>query len=104
MRDGMGVDIAGGQDHLKGKIVRIAHIGYAGPFDVITAISTLEMALHRFGQEIPLGRGVQKAEEILLEGWPASRIVTIMSYKVLIADALSEQGLERLRSVSRTRN
>jgi len=31
----------------------------------------LEMALCRFGQEIPLGRGVQKAEEILLEGWPA---------------------------------
>jgi serine---pyruvate transaminase len=71
MRDRMGVDIAGGQDHLKGKIVRISHIGYAGPFDVITAISTLEMALHRFGQEIPLGRGVQKAEEILLAGWPA---------------------------------
>jgi len=71
MRDRMGVDIAGGQDHLKGKIVRISHIGYAGPFDVITAISTLEMALRRFGQEIPLGRGVQKAEEILLEGWPA---------------------------------
>lgn len=71
MRDSMGVDIAGGQDHLKGKIVRISHIGYAGPFDVITAVSTLEMALRRFGQDIPLGRGVQKAEEILLAGWPA---------------------------------
>lgn len=71
MRDRMGVDIAGGQDHLKGKIVRISHIGYSGPFDVITAISTLEMALRRFGQEIALGCGVQKAEEILLEGWPA---------------------------------
>jgi len=71
MRDRMGVDIAGGQDHLKGKIVRISHIGYAGPFDVITAISTLEMALRRFGHDIPLGHGVQKAEEILLEGWPA---------------------------------
>jgi aspartate aminotransferase-like enzyme len=70
MRDRMGVDIAGGQDHLKGKIVRISHIGYAGPFDVITAISTLEMALRRFGQELTLGRGVQKAEEVLLEGWP----------------------------------
>ena len=70
MRDRMGVDIAGGQDHLKGKVVRVSHIGYAGPFDVITGISTLEMALRRFGQEIELGSGVRRAEEILLEGWP----------------------------------
>lgn len=70
MRDRMGVDIAGGQDHLKGKIVRISHIGYAGPFDVITAISTLEMALRRFGHNLDLGRGVRAAEEVLMEGWP----------------------------------
>lgn len=71
MRDRMGVDIAGGQDHLKGKIVRISHIGYAGPFDVITAISTIEMALRRFGHPLDLGRGVRAAEEVLMEGWPA---------------------------------
>jgi len=71
MRDRMGVDIAGGQDHLKGKIVRVSHIGYAGPFDVITAISALEMALRRFGHNVDLGRGVSAAEEVLMEGWPA---------------------------------
>lgn len=71
MRDRMGVDIAGGQDHLKGKVARIAHIGYAGPFDVITAISTLEMALCRFGCALELGRGVRAAETVLLDGWPA---------------------------------
>jgi aspartate aminotransferase-like enzyme len=32
----------GRQDHLKGKIVRIAHIGYMSEFDIITAISGLE--------------------------------------------------------------
>jgi aspartate aminotransferase-like enzyme len=70
MRERMGVDIAGGQDRLKGKIIRISHIGYAGPFDVITALSTLEMALTRFGCGIDLGRGVRAAEEVLLDGWP----------------------------------
>ena len=70
MRDHMGVDIAGGQDHLKGKIIRISHIGYAGPFDVITAISCLEMALKRFGVHIELGTGVQAAEAVLLPAWP----------------------------------
>jgi len=70
MRDRMGVDIAGGQDQLKGKVARISHIGYAGPFDVITAISTLEMALCRYGCELRLGSGVRAAEEVLLDGWP----------------------------------
>ena len=70
MRDRMGVDIAGGQDHLKGKIVRISHIGYVGPFDVITAISTLEMALNRLGVPVELGQGVRAAESALLPTWP----------------------------------
>ncbi|HEV8715369.1 MAG TPA: alanine--glyoxylate aminotransferase family protein [Candidatus Binatia bacterium] len=70
LRDRMGVDIAGGQDHLKGKIARISHIGYAGPFDVITAIGALEMALYRHGCELQLGSGVRAAEEVLLDGWP----------------------------------
>lgn len=69
MRDRMGVDIAGGQDHLKGKIARISHIGYAGPFDVITAISSLEMALRQWGCRVEFGSGVRAAEEILLAGW-----------------------------------
>jgi hypothetical protein len=38
---------------------------------VVTAVSTLEMALSRFGCAIELGRGVRAAEEILLDGWPA---------------------------------
>lgn len=71
MRAHMGVDIAGGQDQLSGKIVRISHIGYTGPFDVITAISALEMALSSFGCDIELGRGVRAAQEILMTGWPA---------------------------------
>ena len=70
MRTHMGVDIAGGQDQLSGKIVRISHIGYAGPFDVMTAISALEMALVSFGCDIELGRGVRAAQEVLLTGWP----------------------------------
>jgi aspartate aminotransferase-like enzyme len=69
LRDCMGVDIAGGQDHLTGKIIRVSHIGYAGPFDVIMAVSAIEMALRRFGQKVDLGRGVRAAEEVLMEGW-----------------------------------
>lgn len=67
LRDKMNVTLAEGQDQLKGKAIRIAHIGYMGAFDVITAIAALEMALRRFGAEIPFGRGVAAAEEVLME-------------------------------------
>jgi len=70
LRDKMNVVLAEGQDQLKGKAIRIAHIGYMGAFDVITAIAALEMALRKFGAEIPLGRGVAAAQEVLLEALP----------------------------------
>ncbi|RKY02305.1 MAG: aminotransferase [Spirochaetes bacterium] len=63
-----GIIAAGGQAHLKGKIIRIAHIGYFGPLDIIMAISALEMELKRMGYPVELGKGVKIAEEILLEG------------------------------------
>ncbi len=71
LRDKMGVTFAGGQDHLKGKIVRIAHLGHMGAFDVITAIAALELGLTHFGRELGLGRGVGAAEQVLLEALPA---------------------------------
>ncbi len=61
-----GVTIIGGQDHLKGKIIRIAHIGYVGTFDVITAISALEMALTDLGYKVELGKGVGAAQKVLM--------------------------------------
>ncbi|MFQ5586948.1 MAG: pyridoxal-phosphate-dependent aminotransferase family protein [Thermodesulfobacteriota bacterium] len=69
LRDTMGVTMAGGQDHLKGKIVRIAHLGYIDTFDIIIAISALEMALKKFGHDIELGKGVAAAQMILNEGY-----------------------------------
>ncbi len=71
LRDRMNVTFAGGQDHLKGKIVRIAHLGYIGAFDTITAIAALEMALRHFGHAVELGRGVGVAEERLMAALPA---------------------------------
>ena len=70
LRDHMNITLAEGQDQLKGKALRIAHVGYMGAFDVITAIAALEMALRRFGAEIPFGRGVAAAQEILMEALP----------------------------------
>jgi aspartate aminotransferase-like enzyme len=67
LRERMGLTMAEGQDQLRGKVIRIAHVGYMGAFDVIVAVSGLEMALAKFGQPVPLGRGVAAAQDVLLE-------------------------------------
>ena len=65
----MGVTLAGGQDQWKGKIVRIAHLVYIDSFDIIIAISALEMALKKMGHDVVLGEGVAASQEMLLEGY-----------------------------------
>ncbi|MFH1287269.1 MAG: alanine--glyoxylate aminotransferase family protein [bacterium] len=68
-----GVTIIGGQEHLKGKIFRIAHLGYMDIFDILIAISAIEMTLVEMGyvgaiHESPLlGKGVSAAERVLME-------------------------------------
>jgi aspartate aminotransferase-like enzyme len=70
LRDQMGVTFAGGQDRLKGRIVRIGHLGYTGAFDVIVGIAALETALSRLGHRVRFGEGVGAAEAVLEEQWP----------------------------------
>jgi aspartate aminotransferase-like enzyme len=73
MRDKYRITIAGGQSQLKGKIVRIAHCGYFGAFDILTAVGALEMALKELGHDLELGAGVAAAQRVFLEaGVPAA--------------------------------
>ncbi|OGL42520.1 MAG: class V aminotransferase [Candidatus Schekmanbacteria bacterium GWA2_38_11] len=65
LREKHGMTIAGGQDHLKGKIFRIAHLGYFDKFDIIIAVAGVEIVLKELGAKIELGKGVRVAEEIL---------------------------------------
>lgn len=67
IREKYGITLAGGQGHLKGKIVRIAHCGYYGAFDTLTAISALEMALKELGVDLELGSGVACAQEVFVK-------------------------------------
>ena len=66
MREKYKVTMAGGQAQLKGKVVRIAHLGYQNELDVIMALATLEMALSELGFSVPLGAGVSAAQEYFL--------------------------------------
>ena len=67
MRDTYGVTIAGGQDEMKGKLIRIAHMGYIEEFDIIIGISCLEKVLSQMGYKFTLGSGIKAAEEVFLK-------------------------------------
>ena len=58
--------LAGGQDHLKGKIFRIGHLGYVNDRDIISVISALESTLDKMGKlKAPLGQGLAKSVSAL---------------------------------------
>ncbi len=62
--------ISNAQDPHKGEFFRIAHLGYMGGFDIITALSALEMTLLDLGYDkFQPGASVAAAEKILREGW-----------------------------------
>jgi aspartate aminotransferase-like enzyme len=51
--------LAGGQDHLKGKVFRIGHLGYVCDRDVLTAVSAIEATLQSLGlHKGTMGAGV----------------------------------------------
>ena len=70
LREDIGILFAGGQGHLKGKIFRIAHIGYFDDFDVLVAIGAVERALKAVGCDVKLGAGVAAVQEFLGAGAP----------------------------------
>jgi aspartate aminotransferase-like enzyme len=63
LRDRFGITLAGGQGPLKGKIVRIGHIGWFDVFDIATALAGLELALSEAGADIERGAAVSRALE-----------------------------------------
>lgn len=66
-RDKLGVQLAGGQAHLDEVIIRIGHLGYATPQDVLTALGSVEMALAVHGRDVVLGAGVGAAQRVWVD-------------------------------------
>jgi aspartate aminotransferase-like enzyme len=67
MSDKYGITIAGGQDHLLGKIFRVGHLGYFDRFDIVTTLVGLEMTLAELGYDFEAGSGVRAAERVFME-------------------------------------
>lgn len=61
-----GITTVGGQDKLKGKIVRVGHMGYTDELDVVAGLAALEIVLNDLGLEVEPGRAVTAAQQVLI--------------------------------------
>jgi aspartate aminotransferase-like enzyme len=66
IRNRFGAIITNGQGTMKGKIFRLAHLGYYDFLDLVSVVTALEIALTQLGHSVPLGAGVRAAEEVYL--------------------------------------
>lgn len=67
-RSKYGMQIAGGQGHIKGKVIRVSHMGYCDAFDTLSVIGALELALNELGHPVELGCGLAAAQKVFAEG------------------------------------
>ena len=68
LREKHNLTIAGGQDQAKGKIFRLAHMGYIDRADILAGIAAVELTLRELGHDCQPGEGVRAAMEILGQG------------------------------------
>ncbi|WP_373543591.1 alanine--glyoxylate aminotransferase family protein [Chamaesiphon sp.] len=67
MKKKFDIVLAGGQDHLKGKIFRIGHLGFVSDRDILTAISALEATIAELGHTGTPGAGIAAAAQVLMK-------------------------------------
>jgi serine---pyruvate transaminase len=64
LQEKFNITVAGGQDQAKGKIFRIAHLGYFDELDMVTILGAIEWCLADLGFPVKSGAGVAKALEV----------------------------------------
>jgi len=60
-----GCSVAGGQEDMKGKLMRISHLGFVDPLETIGLIAAIEYALADVGVDVEIGKGVAAATAVL---------------------------------------
>jgi aspartate aminotransferase-like enzyme len=61
------ITIAGGQGEMKGKLFRLAHLGWVDESDLVVGLAALERALMRLGVTVELGAAVAAAQRIFVK-------------------------------------
>ncbi len=67
LRDKHGAVFVGGQDALKGRLIRAAHLGWVDDLDIVSAAAALERGLSDAGYRFSPGSAVEAAHRSLLD-------------------------------------
>jgi aspartate aminotransferase-like enzyme len=62
-----GLKLANGQDSLKGKIMRLGHLGYIDQFDILAGIAGIELGLRELGHPVDIGAGLTAVQRVLAD-------------------------------------
>jgi aspartate aminotransferase-like enzyme len=62
-----GITTAGGQEHLKGKIFRVSHLGYYDEVDIVGVVAALEWTLRDLNFKFEPGSGVAAVQKTFAE-------------------------------------
>jgi len=62
-----GIKIAGGQEHLKGKIFRVGHLGWFDGKDIVVTVNALEQVVQSLGHSVTAGAAAAAASTVLGE-------------------------------------
>lgn len=63
MLDDHHIVLAGGQRALKGKLIRVGHLGYQGLPDILSTLAALEIVMKKMGHSVELGSAVAAAQQ-----------------------------------------
>ena len=63
-REKHGVTLAGGQEQLKPRLVRVGHLGHFDESDILVALAALEASLHELGVEVTPGAALSAAQQV----------------------------------------
>lgn len=73
MRNEYGATVAGGQEHLQGKIFRVAHMGYCDQLDMVAFASVMALALRDCDWRFELGTAVATVQTAYADGGKSER-------------------------------
>jgi len=65
IRDRFGMTVSGGQDALKGKIVRVGHMGFIDAWDVLNQMIAVGTVAQELGKKVDLAQGMKKFFEVI---------------------------------------
>lgn len=61
VRTSYGIRLAGGQSAFKGKVVRVGHMGFVDPFDVVAGITAIGLTLNKLGGSVNVPHAIAEA-------------------------------------------